>query len=61
MGLNKKSKESNKSKNKYYVEFRDSYILLTTSLEKLGKTFALNDGRLEQNCHFHLDLLMNHE
>jgi hypothetical protein len=52
VGFESKSKESNKSKNKYYVEFRDSYLLLTTSLEKLGKTFALNDGQLEQKLSF---------
>jgi len=31
---------TNKNNNKYYyVEFRDSYLLLTTSLENLGKNF----------------------
>lgn len=37
---------------KYYVEFRDSYLLLTTSLEKLGKTFAINEGKLENKLPF---------
>jgi hypothetical protein len=40
------------TKRKYYVEFRDSYLLLTTSLDKLGKTFALNEGKLEQKLPF---------
>jgi DNA polymerase type B, organellar and viral len=40
-------KVSSKHQRKYYVEFRDSYLLLTTSLEKLGKTFAINEGKLE--------------
>ena len=38
---------NNKNKNKkikYYLEFRDSYLLLTSSLEKLGNTFAINRG-----------------
>jgi len=45
-------KETNKNKNKYYVEFRDSYLLLTTSLDKLGKTFAINKGKLERKLPF---------
>jgi len=45
--------ENTKNKQrKYYVEFRDSYLLLTTSLEKLGKTFAINEGKLEQKLPF---------
>jgi hypothetical protein len=40
------------SKRKYYVEFRDSYLLLTLFLEKLGKTFAINEGKLEQKLSF---------
>ncbi len=40
------------TKRKYYVEFRDSYLLLTTSLDKLGKTFAINEGKLEQKLPF---------
>jgi len=43
---------SGNSKRKYYIEFRDSYLLLTTSLEKLGKTFALNEGKLENKIPF---------
>jgi len=45
-------KESENNKNNYYVEFRDSYLLLTTSLEKLGKTFAINKGKLERKLPF---------
>jgi DNA polymerase type B, organellar and viral len=41
-----------KYSNKYYVEFRDSYLLLTSSLEKLGKTFALNKGKYENKLPF---------
>jgi len=40
------------NKNKYYVEFRDSYLLLTTSLESLGNSFSLNKGKLEQKLPF---------
>jgi len=40
------------NKNKYYVEFRDSYLLLTTSLDNLGKSFALNKGKLESKLPF---------
>lgn len=47
-----KNKIKTKSKNKYYVEFRDSYLLITASLEKLGKTFAFNEGKLEQKLPF---------
>jgi hypothetical protein len=44
---------TNKNNNKtYYVEFRDSYLLLTTSLENLGNSFALNKGKLEQKLPF---------
>ena len=50
---NKTLINNKKFKNKiYYVEFRDSYLLLTTSLENLGKTFATNKGRLEQKLSF---------
>jgi hypothetical protein len=45
--INLKLEFYSKTRKKYYVEFRDSYLLLTSSLEKLGKTFALNDGKLE--------------
>lgn len=42
-----------KNKNiSYYVEFRDSYLLLTTSLENLGNTFALNKNKLEKKLPF---------
>ena len=44
--------DKNKNKIKYYIEFRDSYLLLTTSLEKLGKTFAINEGQLETKLSF---------
>lgn len=47
-----KNLDSDKNKNKYYIEFRDSYLLLTTSLEKLGKTFAINEGQLETKLPF---------
>lgn len=43
---------SGNSQIKYYIEFRDSYLLLTTSLEKLGKTFAINKGKLENKLPF---------
>jgi hypothetical protein len=43
---------SKNKKRNYYVEFRDSYLLLTTSLEKLGKTFAINEGKLEKKLPF---------
>lgn len=45
------SKNKNK-KIKYYLEFRDSYLLLTSSLEKLGNTFSINKGKLEQKLSF---------
>lgn len=45
------SKNKNK-KIKYYLEFRDSYLLLTSSLEKLGSTFSINKGKLEQKLSF---------
>src|SRR5258706_1623848 len=48
----KKDINKKDSKIKYYVEFRDSYLLLTSSLEKLGKTFAINEGKLEQKLPF---------
>jgi hypothetical protein len=44
--------ESVDKKSKYYVEFRDSYLLLTTSLENLGKTFALNKNKLKNKLPF---------
>jgi len=44
--------QNEKNKSKYYVEFRDSYLLLTTSLEKLGKTFAKNEGKFEKKLPF---------
>ena len=51
--LDEKSKTSNeKNKKKYSVELRDSYLLLTTSLEKLGKTFAVNNDQLELKLPF---------
>jgi len=47
------NRKTNKfNKRKYFVEFRDSYLLLTTSLEKLGKTFAINKGKLEKKLPF---------
>lgn len=47
------SKNKNKNKRlKYYVEFRDSYLLLTSSLENLGNTFAINKGKLETKLPF---------
>jgi len=47
------------SNNKYYVEFRDSYLLLTSSLESLGKTFALNKGKLENKIPFPYNFVNN--
>jgi len=41
-----------KINHKYYVEFRYSYLLLTTSLENLGNSFAINRGKLETKLPF---------
>ena len=41
-----------KNKNKYYVEFRDSYLLLTTSLDNLSKTFSINNKKMEYKLPF---------
>jgi len=38
--------------NNYYVEFRDSYLLLNSSLENLGKTLTLNKGKYENKLSF---------
>ena len=37
---NLKHNPSNKNKSKYHINFRYSYLLLTASLSKLGKTFS---------------------
>ena len=48
INLNKKNKVSSF----YSIEFRYSYLLLTTSLDNLSKTFALNKGKLEKKLPF---------
>jgi hypothetical protein len=49
--LNFKSEKNKKSKG-YNIEFRDSYLLLTTSLENLGNSLAINKGKLEKKLPF---------
>jgi hypothetical protein len=44
--------ENKQNNNNYYIEFRDSYLLLTASLDKLGKTFSLNKGKYETKLPF---------
>lgn len=43
---NKKTKD--KKNKKYYINYRDSYLLLTASLSKLGKTFSSNKIKKEE-------------
>lgn len=47
------------AKNKYYIEFRYSYLLLPTSLEKLGKTLASNNGKFETKLPFPYNFVNN--
>ncbi len=44
-------KKGNKE-TKYYINFRDSYLLLTASLSKLGKTFSSNKINKEEKWFF---------
>jgi hypothetical protein len=50
--INLKVEFYSKNKNKYYIEFRDSYLLLPASLENLGKSFTLNNGKAEYKLPF---------
>ena len=46
-------KNTKKDKNiKYHINFRDSYLLLTASLSKLGKTFSSSDKKESQEKWF---------
>ena len=47
-----KNKNENKKDTKYCINFRDSYLLLTASLSKLGKTFSSDKITKEEKWFF---------